>query len=285
MLLAVVAMAALFCQFTLYVARRVPGDVPREVYPAAEWRTAAIRASDGAEMKAWFVRPRARSGSGRCVAVLHGVGDSRLGAEGFAGMLLDAGYSVLLPDSRGHGESGGEFVTYGLLERSDAIGWAHWMRGQGCTEIYGLGESLGASILIQASAVEPVFRAIAAECPFADLSAAGEERMRRMLPLRGPAASGVSWFVVASGIAYARVRYGLDFRQVNPVAAMRRTQTPILLIHGTADERTPFWHSQRLAQASPRAVLWLVPGAGHVRASAADPAGFRQRVLGWFAAH
>ena len=43
--------------------------------------------------------------------------------------------------------------------------------------MYGLGESLGASILIQATAREPVFRAIVAECPFADLRAIAEFRV------------------------------------------------------------------------------------------------------------
>ena len=36
-------------------------------------------------------------------------------------MFLEEGYSVLLPDSRGHGTSGGELVTYGLLEKRDVL--------------------------------------------------------------------------------------------------------------------------------------------------------------------
>jgi hypothetical protein len=31
--------------------------------------------------------------------------------------------------------------------------------------------------------------------------------------------------------------------------------------------------------------LWLVPGAGHTAASLTAPEEFRNRVLGWFAAH
>jgi hypothetical protein len=217
--------------------------------------------------------------------VLHGIADSRLGAAGFAPMFLAAGYSVLLPDSRGHGRSGGELVTFGLLEKHDVLDWVHWMRQQGCAATYGLGESLGASILIQAAAVEPAFRAVAAESAFANLSAAGEIRVRRLLPLPDAIAGRTSWLLVAGGLAYARVLYGLDFRQVAPVEAIRQTRTPILLIHGIEDRRTPCWHSERLAQANPSAVLWLVPNAGHVSASSADPQSFRQRVLDWFAQH
>jgi len=146
--------AAVFCQATLHVPRRAPGNLAlaQTIYPGAAWRTVSIRAIDGAVLEAWFVEPSAKP-SGRCVAVLHGIADSRSGAAGFAPMFLAEGYAVLLPDSRGHGQSGGEFVTYGLLEKRDVLEWAHWMRSEGCAEIYGLGESLGASILIQATAI------------------------------------------------------------------------------------------------------------------------------------
>jgi dipeptidyl aminopeptidase/acylaminoacyl peptidase len=269
----------------LRVLRR-PGDIEKTaaIYPAATWTTVHVRALDGAVLEAWFVTPPGKQ-NGRCVAVLHGIADSKSGAAGFAPMLLSGGYSVLLPDSRGHGQSGGEFVTYGLLEKRDVLEWAHWMRSEGCASIYGLGESLGASILIQASAVEPAFRAIVAECPFADLKAAGEYRVRGMLPLPGWISKRIAWAVVGTGVVYARLRYGLDFGQVTPNTAMERTKTPILLIHGMEDRKTPCWHSQRLAQANATAVLWLVPHAEHVRASSTDPDGFRSRVLDWFAQH
>jgi hypothetical protein len=144
---------------------------------------------------------------------------------------------------------------------------------------------LGASILIQATAIEPAFRAVVAECPFADLKAAGEYRVQGMLHLPGWISKPVAQVIVASGIVYAKLRYGLDFAQVTPISAMEQTKTPILLIHGMEDRRTPRWHSQRLAQANPAAVLWLVPHADHVSASSTDPRDFRLRVLDWFAKH
>jgi hypothetical protein len=285
-LLLLTGAAAVFGEATLHARWRMPGSLAAAgaIYPGAAWRTVSIRAPDGAILEGWFGEPGARP-SGRCVAILHGIADSRSGAAGFAPMFLAEGYAVLVPDSRGHGRSGGEFVTYGLLEKRDVIDWAHWMRSQGCTETYGLGESLGGSILIQASAIEPAFRAIVAECPFADLKAAGETRVQRLLPLPGWISQPMAQVIVANGVIYARLRYGLDFGQVSPITAMERTRTPILLIHGLEDRLTPYWHSQRLAQANPSAVLWLVPHANHVRASSTDPTGFRSRVLDWFARH
>jgi fermentation-respiration switch protein FrsA (DUF1100 family) len=196
-------------------------------------------------------------------------------------MVLDAGYAVLVPDARAHGRSGGELVTYGLLERYDALLWAHTMRQQGCIRLYGLGESLGAAVLIQAVAVEPAFRALVAECSYADLRSIGEYRVRQMTGRAAPLAG----LIVGSAIVYARLRYSLDFNDASPVTSIARTSVPILLIHGLVDDRTPAAHSERLSRASPQAALWLVPGAGHVQASRAAPREFRERTLGWFAAN
>ncbi len=199
---------------------------------------------------------------------------------GFAPMFLKVGYSVLLPDSRGHGASEGRLVTYGLLEKYDAIGWAHWLRTAGCRQVYGLGESLGASVLIQAAELEPAFAAIVAECPFADLREAAEYRVRAMLPslVAIPGAK----IVVGSGMIYARLVDGLDFSKVSPVHSIASARSPILLIHGREDNRTPPSNSERLAAANRNNPLWLVPNAPHAGAASVAPAEFRERVLGWF---
>ena len=265
------AALAVFCQFTLHV-QRIPPAPP----PAAAWQTVSLRAFDGVPLEAWFVRPAVPNGN--CVMVLHGIGDSRQGSAGFAPQFLDQGYSVLLPDSRGHGASGGDLVTYGLWEKYDVRDWAHWLRQHDCRSLYGLGESLGGSVLIQAAALGPDFHAIVAECAFADLQAIARSRVQQMFGF-------APWFLVPNAITFARYRYGLDLRQVSPLDSMRRTSTPTLLIHGLADSRTPYWHSQVLARANPQSVLWLVPNAEHTQAYSAAPEEYRRRVLAWFAGH
>jgi hypothetical protein len=191
-------------------------------------------------------------------------------------MFLGEGYSVLLPDSRAHGASGGEYVTYGLLERYDGIAWTKWMRKAGCSKIFGLGESLGASILIEAAALEPVFTAAVAESAYADLRDIGDYRIGKVA---GP---WLGHWIVADGLLYAKWVDRLDLLAVSPLDSIARTSTPILLIHGLADDETPPVNSARLAKANPRAQLWLVPKARHVGASYAAPEEFRTRVLSWF---
>ena len=173
---------------------------------------------------------------------------------------------MLLPDSRGHGSSGGDLVTYGLLEKSDVLSWAHWLRQQECKALFALGESLGGSVLIQAAALGTDFRAIVAESPFADLPAIAEFRVRQILHLPPLLQSVIPPPLVQSSMTYAKFRYGVDLHQVQPTESISHTVTPILLIHGLQDSRTPYWHSQALARASASSVLWLVPDAEHTAA-------------------
>jgi len=274
-----VAVGAGFCAVTLHV--------PRKTGPRPDGAAVVeILASDNAKLKAWWFQARPNANRS-CVMVLHGIGDSKQGSSGFAPMLVERGYSVLAPDSRAHGESGGAFVTYGLLEKYDVVAWAHWMKRQGCEGVYGLGESLGASILIQAAAVEPVFNSIVAECPYADLQLMGEYRVQQTLAwMPSVVGRNVATVVVEAGVLYARWVEKLDFREVSPLESLRLSATPVLLIHGLGDKQTPPSESRRLAAvqrpAARRAELWLVPGAGHTEASAVAPVQFWKRVLCWF---
>ena len=111
-LLGFLLIGGLFCAATLHV-QRLTGDPPQGAVPVA------ISANDGAALKGWWFRPAFPNGN--CVLVLHGIGDSHVGTAGFAPMFLEKGYSVLVPDSRGHGASGGAFVTYGLLENKTSL--------------------------------------------------------------------------------------------------------------------------------------------------------------------
>ena len=267
---------AVFCGATLHVPRRL-GPTPLNAI------TVAVVAEDKVNLTAWWLQPSKPNGS--CVVVLHGIADSRVSTVGFAPMFLSEGYAVLLPDSRAHGASEGRFVTYGLLEKYDVIGWANWMRRAGCRNLYGLGESLGASVLIQAAEVQPVFAAIVAECPYADLRETAEYRIRQMLRMPGFAAVPAARIVVSAGTLYAKWVHGLNFEEVSPIRSIAHASSPILLIHGLNDLRTPPSNSEKLARANPQNSLWLVPNALHTGAAAAEPDEFRRRVLGWFAEH
>lgn len=243
-----------------------------------------ITARDGSPLRATVFRPPASHSNGAAVLLLHGVADSRDGMLGFAEFLLSAGYTTLLPDSRGHGVSGGDLITYGLTERGDLPLWIDWLAVHDHPRAYyALGESMGAAILLQTLPSEPRLNAVVAECPFSDFRLVAADRIAQHAHFPQPWAFRP---FVASGIAYARLRYGLSLDRAAPVETLAHARTPVLLIHGMADDNIPPEHSRRLLAVSPPGTrLWEVPRAGHVGAMSADPAGFRRTVLDWFERH
>lgn len=284
---AVAVASAILFESAVYVPRKtgsLPEPVSRELRRvSASWDDVTVRASDGAVLRAWFLQPR-RPSEG-CVMLLHGIADSRQSGAGFADLLLDSGYAVLLADGRGHGESGGEQVSYGVREKGDLAVWARWMQAHGCHGLFALGESMGAGIALQAVGAGVPFRAVVAECPFASFALIAEYRIAAQMPGHEALARPLVRLLLPAAVMYGRLRYGVNLYDASPESAIRNSRTPILLIHGLRDDSIPPEHSRILAAADPKAELWLVPGAGHTSASSADPVEFRRRVLGFFSAH
>jgi hypothetical protein len=248
---------------------------------ASVWEPARTAAAGGVVLDGWLFTPSAPNGSG--VILLHGVGDQRSGMAAHASYLLRAGFTVLMPDSRGHGSSGGAFISYGVLESADVHEWANWLlRQRPIAHLYGLGESLGAAILIESLPREPRFRAVVAECPFDTFEDVAYYRLEHASGLGHWAA----WPVIQAGFLYTRAVYRFDLRQASPAAAIQSTNVPVLLIHGTADDRTPPVESALLHALNPQSTaLWLVPGAWHVGALTAAREEYVRRVIEWFQMH
>ncbi len=240
-------------------------------------QSAQVAGEDGAKLDGWAFMPRQPNGGG--VILLHGIGDNRRGMMQHASFLVQAGYTVLTPDSRAHGASGGKHVTYGVLEARDVHAWADWLITQKRVErLYGLGESMGAAVLLQALAIEPRFRAVVAECPYVTFQEIAYDRLWQATG----APRGLFWPILTAGFAYARVWHGVNLYDASPLAAVRGTSVPVLLIHGDRDRNIELRHSRRLHEANPRTTrLWEVAGADHVNAIGVAPAQYKAEVLRW----
>ena len=254
----------------------------------ATLQSIAIPAQDGAVLQAWYLRPVI--GNDDAVILLHGQGDNRAGMLGTADLLLRHGYSVLTPDARGQGTSGGALVTYGVLEADDIRRWFEWLaRAQAARCIDGLGESMGAGELLQSLKSVAGFCAAVAESPFASFTEAAYDRIGERLGTGPWLGRTLLRPVVWSGLLYARLLYGVDLAASAPGEAVARSRVPILLIHGLKDDNLPPRHSEMiLAESRKRnenVILWEPLDAGHCGAAGAEPDEYERRVIGWLDAH
>lgn len=247
-----------------------------------------IAASDGAILRAWNIRPA--SGNADAVILLHGMANNRAGMLGPADMLLRQGYSVLLPDARAQGMSGGDLATYGYLETGDLQRWFDWLaRRQAPHCIDAIGESMGAAQLLNSLRTVRGFCAVAAESPFASFREVSYVRIGQWLGAGPWIGRTLLRPVVESGIVYARWKYGIDLAGDNPAQAVAASHVPVLLIHGLLDNNIPSRNSEIILAASKgrnsNVSLWEPPDAGHCGAMGAEPAAFERRVVGWFQSH
>jgi uncharacterized protein len=288
--LAVSLSAGIFlAQIVLHPGRRpiMQRDAMRSIVAAqfsVKVDEVSIPASNGATLRGWYVHPMEANGAS--VILLHGMADNREGVAGYARMFLHHGYSVLLPDSRAHCESGGEIATYVVLERDDVRRWAEWLRPQteGCEYLFG--ESMGAAIALQAAAVVPSFCAVAVETPFATFREIAYDRISQQTGLGPWFAHSIGRPVLEFALLYGRIRYGVNLADANPERAIAQSHIPTLLICGTADSNIPMRHSLRLEEAGrAHSELWVVQGAEHTGAVSVNPAAFEAKVLGWFQEH
>jgi uncharacterized protein len=279
----------LLAEVSLHLPKRQLGDgleyrtrVLRDFH--ADVQDVSIVAADGAVLRGWFVQPL--DANGKAVLLLHGITDNRLGASGFGDYFLARGYSVLLPDSREHGASGGGLATYGILEREDVHRWVSWVRRRspGCT--YLLGESMGAAIGLQATAVTPQLCAVVVESPYSTFREISYERLGRETGLGTFFWRTVGRPVIEVAILYVGARYDVNLPTAEPKAAVEVSRVPTLLIAGTEDRNIPPHHARELeAACASHCVLWVVPGADHGGASAVAPGEFWKRVGEWFGEH
>lgn len=276
-----VAVLAAVAGISAFVASRLT-TVERE-RPQAPPATLGLRyedvrfpaATDGVRLAGWLVHP---SGPARrCTVVMaHGKGGTRSsrGALRIAKGLADAGYSVLLFDLAGHGESGFRRFSLGLHEGRDAVGASRYaVRRQGTRCVAGLGFSTGAVALLDAAAVEPALAAVVADSAWADTG--------RLLDEQLPEESGLPGLFTAPILRMADLLYGLDADAVRPLDDLARiAPRRVMLVSGTSDHLVPVGEARALAAASPAgSELWLVEGVGHVAAHTRRPEEYMARLL------
>src|SRR5262249_26780655 len=101
------------------------------------------------------------------IFVLHGIRDQKENVRSWAEHLTEAGYRAVLVDSRGHGRSSGEWLTYGVQESRDLSQVLDALAVDGPVGVMGI--SYGAATAIEWAAREPRVKAAVAVAPFASL--------------------------------------------------------------------------------------------------------------------
>ncbi len=229
---------------------------------------------DEMTLKGWYM-----PGGDSCIIIVTGGWDNRINENirilEITGNLVSNGFSVLLFDKRGRGESDGKAML--LVHTAKDIGGAlDYVRNRGHTTAYLLGYSAGAASSIMFAAENDI-TALVSDSSFADL----DEMLVRGIVDRGYPEFFARVFSPGAFLV-ARIVYG--YESVNPIEVVVDVSCPILFIHGEVDHFIPVNDVYRLYQASnnPFDEMWVVPDADHCQEYNTNPTGYIDRLIAFF---
>ena len=225
-------------------------------------------ATDGTPLVAWWIPAEGADATTPAVVFFHGYGEGKHQGLEVARTLHAHGFSVLLPDFRAHGESGGDFTTVGLLETRDVAGAVEWLKARlacdGPSRIALVGWSMGGASVLNAAPDLDV-AAVVTDSTFADLQSMVASAIERY--------TGLPAFPFAPMTVYAGEREtGVRIAENRPAESAARVKVPLLVVHGLADDVADAGSARRIGAANPDAEVFLVAGAGHVSSWDVAPA-------------
>lgn len=180
---------------------------------------------------------------------------------GLSDYYIKRGYSMLLVDERSHGQSEGEYIGFGYLDRFDAVSWIDFILEKLGEDVQILlhGTSMGGATVLMASGLElpKQVKGIISDCGFTSPKYVFTHVLHSMYHL--PAFPVIQ---ITSAVNKRKAGYGMD--DCNSAREVKKAKVPILFIHGDADTFVPCSMCEEIYEncASPKKKL-IVNGAAH----------------------
>lgn len=247
----------------------VIGDPPADLHAQA----IAFTSKADREVRGWWCPAPDASAS---ILLLPGIRANRLSMVERARFLRRAGFSALLIDLQGTGETRGDRITFGWEERHDVLHAVEFLRRtQPGAKVGIIGSSLGGAAAVLAAPPLQV-EAVVLEAVYPSLERATRNRLRKYA---GP----LELLLTPMLLSQLPARLGAPASDLRPVEHVKALTCPLLIVSGGADRHTTVGDTQTLfgAAVEPKE-LWIIPGAGHVDLHRFARAEYERRVGTFF---
>ncbi|MBQ8906011.1 MAG: alpha/beta hydrolase [Ruminococcus sp.] len=256
---------------------------------AKEWLMAqplepvSVQSRDGLCLKGHYLAS-AQPGK-RVLLALHGYTSNGIG--NFCTMTKfyqDLGFDCLIVDHRAHGESEGDYVGFGILDRFDCLEWIRYTIDRFGEDVQILlhGVSMGAATALMVLGFEdlPVqVKGAVADCGFTspyDVFAHVVKRDYHMSPF--------PMMTISDSIC--KKKAGYRCKDYSTLTAMETNTRPVLFIHGDEDSFVPTWMTEQNYEAckAPKEKL-IVKHAGHAASYYENHEAYEAAVSAFVAQH
>ncbi len=246
------------------------------------YETISIQSDDGLKLVGYYLS--AEEKSPYFVILAHGYSGRGFQMSEFARFYHEElGFNILMPDARGHGQSGGEYIGMGWPERKDYLKWISWVIDKNGMDtrlvLHGISMG-GATVLMTSGEAMPAnMQVIIEDCGYTSVDAEFSYQLARLYKMKREP-------VIPAASKLAKANAGYSFEEASALDQVAKSVTPTLFIHGEADTFVPFEMVGPLYEAC-RAdkALFTVPGAEHGEAFWTDREGYKAAVREFLVKH
>lgn len=228
-------------------------------YLRNHYKKIELNTKDSLTLVGYLIESKVHQPKGTMI-LLHGIGDNKESQIGLAEYLSANGYNTIIFDLRAHGQSEGKYCTYGYYEKFDVKEFINKAEKEviDLQNVGIIGTSLGGAIAIQSMATDSRIKCGVIVSTFSSLNEIVYDYMKRMLhiPLK---------FVSDMALNEAGKIAKFPPKEINPINYASKIEQPILLIHGSNDDRINIQNGKNIYSKikSRDKLFYEVKNAGH----------------------
>lgn len=200
-------------------------------------------------------------GAKRTAVVVHGWRDCAVKYFWLARLYeRELGYNVVVPELHACGESEGEAIQMGWLDRLDVRHWMELFRAD-TMAVHGVSMGAATTMMLSGEAMPEGIRELrfVEDCGYTGVWDEFKGQLRAQFGLP-------PFPLMYTTSALCGALYGWRFGEADAVRQVRKCPYPMLFIHGGSDDFVPTAMVHPLYEAKEgEKALWVAPGSGHAR--------------------
>ena len=195
-----------------------------------------INSYDDLKLHAYYLRSDSSDGNKKLMLMFHGYRSSYKDFACAFEYYHSLGFDMLVADQRAHGKSEGKLISFGVKERYDVVEWVKYDKERfPDADMFLDGISMGSSTVMMASDLVDGIKGIIADC--------GYTSPKEIIICVAKTMHVPKIFVYPIGLI-AKIFGHFDYTY-SAEKALSKTDIPIIMVHGLADDFVPSYMTDK----------------------------------------